>query len=180
MTEIVEVKLEAAEHLLEGVGVAVSEGRVRGYTRTDLVQVVVARIGLHDLVDVELTLRAVADECHVADEYVPKLWKLVQVVLTQELSDLSQARILVAAVKGRTHGLGIQTHAAELVDVERTTEAADALLAVDCRAAVLALDEDVAEKERRAEDYQQYTRKDTVDYSLGVGVCGGNLNPNAQ
>ena len=39
--------------------------------RTDLVEVTVTRITLHDLVDVELSLRTRADKRHITDEDIP-------------------------------------------------------------------------------------------------------------
>lgn len=152
--EVEEVVLETAEHLFDGVGVTVVVGGVGGDSRTDLVEIGVARVTLHDLVDEELALRTRTHECHVAAEDVPELRKFIEMVGADETADLCKTRVLVTSEKGRTAGLGVGAHRAELVDVERTAETAYALLAVDCRASVLDLDGKPDDKEQRRENNQ--------------------------
>ena len=166
--QVEQVVAQAAQHLLEGVRVAVVQRGVGRDTRTDLVEVAIAGIALHDLVDVELAFRARADEGHLADEHVPQLGQLVQVVFAQELAHLGQAGVRTALVQGRAELLGIQAHAAELVDIERTAEAADALLLEDGRPAVLTLHRDVAHQEQGREDDEGHGRQQAVHEALHV------------
>ena len=64
---IVEVHVQSAEHLLDGVGVAVVE-RCHGEDAwAHGVELGIARVALHDLFDEELSLGARPDERHVAD-----------------------------------------------------------------------------------------------------------------
>ena len=166
--QIEEVVAQAAEHLFDGVGIAVVEGGVGGDTRTDLVEVAITGIALHDLVDVELALGTGTNESHVAAEDVPKLGKLVEVVFTQELADLGHAVICAAGIQGGTCLFGIELHAAELVDVERATETADTLLLENGGTAVFALDSNVAEQKQGGKDNHGNQGDQTVNNTLGV------------
>lgn len=94
--QVEEIVTQAAEHFLDGVGIAVVEGGVGGDTRTDLVEVAITGIALHNLVDVELALGTGTDKGHLAAEDVPELGKLVEVVFTKELADLGHAFVLAA------------------------------------------------------------------------------------
>lgn len=144
MLEVIEVELEATEHLLHGVGVAIVEGGVAGDTGTNLIEIGVARIVLHDLVDEELALGTWSDEGHVAEEDIPELRKLVEVMIAQELARLGEAAVTLGARELRTLVLGIGAHGAELIHVERTAKATNALLLVNGGSIVVALDEYVA------------------------------------
>lgn len=166
--QIEEVVAQAAEHLLDGVGIAIVEGGVGSDTRTDLVEVAITGIALHNLVDVELALGTRADKGHLPAEDVPKLGKLVEVVLTQELADLGHAFVLAARIQGGTCLFGIELHAAELVDVERTAETADALLLENGGTAVFALDSNVAEQKQGGKDNHGDQGSQTVNNTLGV------------
>ena len=73
MLQIVEVKLQSAQHLLHGVSVSIVERGVGCHPRTNLIEIRIAGITLHDLVDVELALRTRSDERHVSNEDIPKL-----------------------------------------------------------------------------------------------------------
>ena len=152
MLQIEEVVAQAAEHLLDSVGVAVVESGVGGDTRTYLVEVAITGVALHNPVDVEFALRSRSDKGHLAAEDVPELGQFVEMVLTQELADLGHAFVLAAGIQGRACLLGIGLHATELVDVERTTETADTLLLENGRSAVFALDCNVAEQKQRRKD----------------------------
>lgn len=144
--QVEEVVAQATEHLLDGVGIAIVEGGVRSDPRTDLVEVAITGIALHNLVDVELALRTGTDKGHLTTEDVPELGKFVEVVFTKELADLGHAFVLAAGIQGGTCLFGIELHAAKLVDVERTTETADTLLLENGGTAVFALDSNVAEQ----------------------------------
>lgn len=166
--QIEEVVAQAAEHLLDGVGIAIVEGGVGSDTRTDLVEVAITGIALHNLVDVELALGTGTDKGHLATEDVPELGKLVEVVLTKELADLGHAFVLAAGIQGGTCLFGIELHAAKLVDVERATETADALLLENGRTAVFALDSNVAEQKQGGKDNHGDQGGQTVNNTLGV------------
>ena len=141
VAQVVEVEIEAGQHFLQGVGISVVEGRVARDPGTDLIEVPVSWIALHDTVYVELPLRAVSDEGHVPPEDVPELWKLVKVMLAQEFAHAGQARVVVAGVEARdAHRLGIPPHGAELEDAEWMPAQADSLLGINNGTAVL--DED--------------------------------------
>ena len=71
MLQIEQVVTQAAEHLIDRVRIPIVERGVRGNARTDLVEVTVTGITLHDLIDVELTLGTGTDKGHVAHEDIP-------------------------------------------------------------------------------------------------------------
>ena len=71
MLQIEQVIAQTAEHLLQRIRITVIERGVRGHARTDLVEVTITRITLHDLVDVELSLRTRADKRHITNEDIP-------------------------------------------------------------------------------------------------------------
>lgn len=151
--QIEKVVAQTAQHLLKGVGVAVVEGGIGGDTRANLEQVTVAGIALHNLVDVELALGAGTDEGHIATKHIPQLGKLVQVVLTQELAHTGEPHVLTARIECGAVLLGIEPHATELVNIERTTETPDTLLAEYGRSAVFALHSQVTnQKQGRKHD----------------------------
>ena len=147
--QIEQVVAQATKHLLQRVRIAVIERGVRGHTRTDLVQVTIAGITFHDLVDVELSFRTGADKRHITDENIPQLGQLIQMMLTQELAHTGHAGIRTSLVKGRTKLLSVQTHATELINVERATETTDTLLLENGRTAILAPYGDVTDQEQR-------------------------------
>ena len=156
MLQIEEVVAQAAKHLLDGIRVAVIQGGIGRDARTYLVQITVARVTFHDLVDVELALRTGTDERHLADKYIPKLGQLVQMVLAQEFPDLCQTGIGTALIQRRTELLRIQTHTTELVDVERTAEATDTFLLENGRTAVLMLHGKVTNQKQGRENDQHH------------------------
>ena len=151
--KVEQVVAQTAEHLLHGVGIAVVKGGVGSNPGTYLKQVTVTGIAFHNLVDVILTFGTGADESHLSEEYVPKLGQFVEMVFAQELADLGKTFVLAAGIKGRTVFFGIELHAAELVDIERTSEAPDAFLLENGRTAVFAFYGNVAyQKQRREHD----------------------------
>ena len=172
MFQIEQVVTQAAEHLIDRVRIPIVERGVRGHPRTDLVQETIAGIAFHDLVNVELALRTGADEGHVADEDVPQLRQLVQMMLAQELAHTGHAGIRTSLVKGRTKLLSVQTHATELIDVERAAETANPLLPENGRTAILAPYGDVADQEQRGEYDQGDKGQKAVPYTLHVTLEG--------
>ena len=143
--QIEQVEPQAAEHFLHGVRIAVVDGGVRGHARSQLVQQPIARIALHDLVDVKLTLGPGADERHIPDQHVPQLGKLVEVMPPQEPADPGQPFVRLPFVKHGAILLRVQPHAAELINIERAPAQTDALLPEKGRSAVLPLDGDVGD-----------------------------------
>ena len=133
MFQIIEVELQTAEHLLHRVGIAVVERGVGRQARTDLVQFLVAGIAFHYLVDEILALRTGADERHVALQHVPELGQLVEMVSAQEASEGCQTVVISFGQLRNAVLLIVYNHGAELVDVERATALADALLNEDGR-----------------------------------------------
>ena len=69
--QIVEVHLQADEHLLHRVGIAVMQGGIAGYTGPKGIESFVTRIVFHNLVDVVFPFWSWTDEGHIADGYVP-------------------------------------------------------------------------------------------------------------
>ena len=96
MLQVIEIEVETSEHLLDGVAVAIVERGVGCHARANLVEVLVAWVALHDLVDVEFALGAWADESHVADEHVVELRQLIEVMAAEEASHLCQAVVVLA------------------------------------------------------------------------------------
>lgn len=174
MAEIIEVVFEAPEHLLHRVGVAVVERGVGCRAGSYLVEVGVSVVVFKYLVDIEFALGARADERHVALEDVVELGYLVEMVGAQESADSGESRVIVATAVAqlRPHLLGVETHGAEFVDVERASETSDTFLTENGRAAVLALDGDGAEGADRRENQQREARKGHVDNALGVARKG--------
>ena len=69
--QIEQVVTQTADHLLQRIRIAVVERGIRSHARTDLEQEAIAGITLHDLVDVELSLRTRADKRHITNEDIP-------------------------------------------------------------------------------------------------------------
>ena len=80
-------------------------------------------------------------------------------MLTQELAHMRHTGISASLVKGRAELLSVQTHATELIDVERATETANPLLPENGRTAILAPYGDVADQEQRGEYNQAIKAK---------------------
>ena len=64
-------------------------------------------------------------------------------MLAQELPRTGHTGIRTSLVKGGTEFLSVQTHAAELIDMKRTTETTDTLLLKDRRASILPFYSDI-------------------------------------
>lgn len=172
--EVVEVELQTAEHLLQRVAIAIVERGVGGDARTDLVEVLVARVALHDLLDVVFALGARADEGHVADKHVVELGQLVEVMGTKETAHACQAAVVLMCGELRPVLLGVELHAAELVDKERTPISPDALLFVDGGTAVLTPHGDVAEEKQGGEDDEADECHAEVEATLQVAARLGH------
>ena len=83
---------------------------------------------LHNLVYIELTLRSWTNECHVANEDIPKLRQLIEMMFAKELTNLCHSVVAFVLIKGRTIFLGIHSHATEFVDIEWSAKPSYALL----------------------------------------------------
>ena len=59
--QVVEVKTQSSQHLRHRIRISVIEGGIRSSTRSDLIQISIARIMLDDLVDVVFPFRAWTD-----------------------------------------------------------------------------------------------------------------------
>lgn len=93
-------------------------------------------------------------------------------MLAQELAHTGHAGISASLVKGGAELLSVQTHAAELIDVERATETADTLLLENGRTAILAPYGDVADQEQGAEYDQGDKGQKAIPYTLHVTLEG--------
>ena len=93
-------------------------------------------------------------------------------MLTQEPANMGHAGVSTSLVKSRTEFLRIQTHATELIDVERATETADTLLLENGRTAILAPYGDVTDQEQRGEYDQGDKGQKAVPYTLHVTLEG--------
>ena len=95
MLQIVEVKLQSAQHFFDGVGIAVVERGIRGDARAYLVELLVTAVALHNLADIIGTLRTVAHKRHVAHQHIPQLGQFVQMVFAQKLAHLGQPGVVL-------------------------------------------------------------------------------------
>lgn len=144
MFQIEQVVAEATKHFIQGIGIAVVQGGVRGYSGTNLIQITVAGIFFYDLVDIELAFGTGAYESHVSTEDVPELGEFVQMVVAQESADFCHTGVFLTGIEGGAFLLGIQLHAAEFIDIERAAEATDTLLLENGRATVFTLHGNIA------------------------------------
>lgn len=64
--DIIKVHLEAVEHLGEGIGIAIVEGGFAEDAGTHLIELFVAGVGLHNLIDKKLSLGAIPYKAHIA------------------------------------------------------------------------------------------------------------------
>lgn len=155
MLKIIEIIVQSAEHLLKRVRIAIVEGSIRGDTGTNLIEVFVARIGLHNLIDEELPFGPRAYESHITDKYVPQLRKLVKMVGSEEFAGLREAFVAVLIEQlGHAGSLGIGCHRAELINLEWLAVMSDSLLSEDGGASILLLDHDVADQKKGGENNQ--------------------------
>lgn len=161
--EVVKVGFKACEHLLEGCGVAVVQGGIGRHARAHLVEVLVARVNGHNLIYKVFALRSRPYKCHVSYENIPQLGQLVEVVVAKKASDTREAVLVLFDAELRLSLLGVDFHAAKFIDEKRPSAFSDALLAVDGRAAVLALDGYVAEEHQRREHHEAEERYEPVE-----------------
>ena len=136
MGHVVEVHLQSAQHLFYRVGVAVIERCHGEDARAYGIELGVARVVLHNLVDEELPFGSWSDKRHVADEDVPQLRELVEMMVAQETSYARQSVVVLFAEVRVVVVFGMRHHRAELIELEGPSFIADALLAVDGRSAV--------------------------------------------
>lgn len=161
--EVVKVGFKACEHLLEGCGVAVVQGGIGRHARAHLVEVLVARVNGYNLIYKVFALRSRPYKCHVTYENIPQLGQLVEVVVAKKASDTREAVFVLFDAELRLSLLGVDFHAAKFIDEKRPSAFSDALLAIDGRAAVLALDGYVAEEHQRREHHEAEERYEPVE-----------------
>lgn len=170
--EVIKVVVEADEHLLKSIGIAVVEGGIGGDAGADGVEVGVARVALHYLLDEVGALGAGAYETHIAAQDVPELGELVEMVLADELADAGEACVVLLVVElGDAGGFGVGVHGAELIDAERLAAAADTLLGEKGRAAVVAAHENVADDEEGKEYDEAEDADDDVERAFDKVLC---------
>ena len=130
--QVVEVVVESKQHLFHSVGIAVVQSSIGSHSGAYGIQFGIARIVLHNLVDIEFAFRTVANESHVALEHVPQLWQFVEMMCTHPFASLSESRVAQGSIEQqlRTILLGIDAHTTELVDIERLAMQTYALLTV--------------------------------------------------
>ena len=161
--EVVKVGFKACEHLLEGCGVAVVQGGVGRHARAYLVEILVAWVNGHNLVDEVFALRSRPYKRHVTYENIPQLGQLVEVVVAKKASDTREAVLILFDAELRLSLLGVDFHAAKFIDEKRPSAFSNALLAVDGWSAVLALDGYVAEEHQRREHHEAEKRCEPVE-----------------
>lgn len=167
MLQVEKIKVEPTQHLLHGVGVTIVESGVGCYAWPDLIEINVTRVVLNNLVNVVFAFGPRAYEGHVALHDVPQLWQLVEMVVAKESSHLRHAAVLFVAEELWTVFLGVDAHASELIDGERTAKPANALLLEDGRTAILALHQDIANKKQGREHNDACQGHQEIDDSLG-------------
>ena len=89
-------------------------------------------------------------------------------VLAEKLAHTRETRVGTATVELRTLTLGIKTHRAELVDIERTAETADTLLTEYSRTAVLQANGHIASQHQRREQHKAQKSYQHVDQALHI------------
>lgn len=155
MLQIVKIELQSAQHLLDGVGVAIVERSIAGHTGTHLVESLVAWVALHNLVDIVFALRTRTDKCHIALQHIPQLGQFVEMMPTEKTSALGETIIIGLCQLGLAVLLAIYHHCAEFIDEERAATLAYALLSENHGSALLCLDDDVDEEEHRGCEQEQ-------------------------
>jgi hypothetical protein len=112
-----------------------------------------------------------ADQRHVADQHIEQLRQFIEFGSAQKRASAGDARIpckrqVRAAASWR------RRHRTELVDLERSSCAANTSLPVENRPAVLAPDRDCDEREKRHEKGEPDRRSQHVDDALGRTAPG--------
>src|SRR5690554_3162176 len=87
----------------------------------------VMRSYFYNLIDIELSLRARADQTHVAFKYIEKLWNFIHSGFSHKPANGSNSRIVLAA-KLRSFLFSIYVHRPEFVDVKWAVVLTNALL----------------------------------------------------
>lgn len=165
MLHVVEIHLQAGEHLLDRIRVAVVERGQREESRAHGIQQLVARIVLHDLVDKDLSLGSMAYKRHVAPQDIPKLGQLVEVVIADKAADACQALVAVV-VELSPVGLGLDDHRTEFMQREGLAVATDALLMEKSGASILPFDGNPDDEHQPGEDKNACNRANNVERAL--------------
>ncbi len=135
--KIIEVFVQSREHLLHGVGVAVIQGCLGGYSRLYLVKMYVAGVVQEYLVDEILPFRAISYERHLSPDDVYELGKLVQVMGAKPFPYGSQPFVVYIGYQLGVVSLRVLFHGSEFVDIERAASFTDTLLFEEGMASIL-------------------------------------------
>lgn len=92
MLQVVGVHIQA-QHLLHRICVSVIEGCVGNHTRANLIQILISRVTLHNLVYVELSFWSWTNKRHIATNHVPELREFIQMMFSQKLADMGKPLI---------------------------------------------------------------------------------------
>src|SRR6202012_1726109 len=87
----------------------------------------------------------------------------VDIVLAHELADLEPARVVLLGPLHAADGLGIELHAADLPDLERTAAAAGADLRIEDRAGRFLVDQEAEDGDERSREHEANERADNID-----------------
>ena len=168
VVDVQKVKLQ----LFVGVGVVLAiDLGIAGEAGLDLEAEAEVREELVILLGDLRTLRAGADDAHVALKDVPELWQFVQAALANDAADGCDAVVLVPCREaGNAVLLRVDTHAAELVDFKFLSVLRQAYLLIDGGAAVVKVDGKGGDEHDGAEDDQSSTGGDNVKGALDDGV----------
>ena len=168
MLQVVEIVVEACQHLFKCVGITIIECCKGGDAGAYLIEVTIALVSLHYLLYEIFALRSRSDERHISLKDIHKLRKLVKMMSSQEFTDLCQS--LVFAGRGVEQlwpiFLRIHAHRPEFQYVEFLTLVADALLPIDRRPSIFSLYGYVTRYVERRKNYYQYPGKQEIERSL--------------
>lgn len=164
MADIVQVIMQADEHLLYCISVAIIESSVRGNAGSYLIEILVSRVLLHNLIDEERALRSVANEGHVALQHIPQLREFIKMMRPEELASLRESRVAILIKELRdARCLGVGSHRAELIYLKWLPMPAYSCLRENNLAMVILLNKNVAKQEQRGEYYQTHHRADNIE-----------------
>ena len=91
--QILEIKTQALQHLLNGISVPILKSSVREEPWADRIETNVVRVALHNLINEELALGTRPDERHLPLDYIPELGEFIEVVSADERANLRQTAI---------------------------------------------------------------------------------------
>ena len=147
--QIVKVEVETTQHFLHRICISIVEGGIGSDTRANLVETLVTGVTLHNLVDEILAFGAGTHKSHVADEHVPQLGKLIEMVLSEKFARFGQTVVVVLVKQAGTILLCIHLHAPELIDIKRLATLSYPFLFIDGRLAIFPDDGEITNQKQR-------------------------------